>query len=230
MENSGFSQLVLSKQLLRRVLKICLQDLVDNSESLGCTLQVGQLRVDFGQIEVALLVGGGLVGPANNLNDVSRVNAVLDGSAGGRAVLRVDRVDVQGDVDVWLGAVGSLEARLYDFDYTLDIVLSDIISREAEHAFLFQGLQNLFFGRVDRAEAHVDEVARVQFWRLSNGFVAGQAQDVVDGHSVAVAGARSLGRVDVRVGVDPNQNGVGVHLERGTDRSVADGVIAADRE
>ena len=102
MENSGFSQLVLSKELLRRILKICLQDLVDNSESFGSAFQVGQLRVDFGQIEVALLVDGGLVGPANNLNDIRRVNAVLDGSAGGWAVLRVDRVDVQRDVDVWL--------------------------------------------------------------------------------------------------------------------------------
>lgn len=47
---------------------------------------------------------------------------------------------------------------------------------------------------------------------------------------MAVAGARSLGRVDVRVGVDPNQKGVRVHLERGTDRSVADGVVTANRE
>ena len=60
--------------------------------------------------------------------------------------------------------------------------------------------------------------------------MAGQAQDIVYRHSVAISGTRSLRRVNVGVGVDPNQNGVGVHFERGAHGPVANGVIAADGE
>lgn len=221
---------MLNKNFLRRPFKVCLQDLVDNSEGLGGTLQVSQLGVDLGQIKVALLVSGSLIGPANDLNDIHRVNTVLDGSASGRAVLRINRVDVQRDVDVRLFAIDSRIALRNDFDDGLDGVLPDIISCEPEHAFLIEGLQNLLFGLIDRSEAHVDEVTRVQFGRLTDSLVASQAKDVVNRHAMAVARAGSLGRVDVGVGVDPNQNSFGVNLEGRTDRAVADGVIAANRE
>ena len=95
------------------------------------------------------------------------------------------------------------------------------------------------FAGIDIAGADVGEVFGVELWRVAaqiDEFVVAVAKYRRERHAVDVARRRSLGRIDVRVGVKPDEADLGsllfVMIRYRRKRRDRDGVVAAedDRE
>ncbi len=101
--------------------------------------------------------------------------------------------------------------------------------------------QDLLLGRVDVAQADVDElpdvdeVVGLQPAEVLGLLLAGEARQEADGHAVDVARVAGLGGVDVGVGVDPDEGDLAAEalahrLGRAGHGADRDRVVAAQRQ
>ena len=123
-------------------------------------------------------------------------------SAGARGPLRIECVNVEGEVDGGVGAnVG--ECKLHD---TADAVTVDVVHAESADVVL---AEDEFFGAVDVAEANVDEFAEGERRRggkpvEGEGFGDGIVGGAVGG---AAVGSIAVGRIAVNWGVGADSGG-----------------------
>ena len=133
--------------------------------------------------------------------------ATADGRSGRGRNSRIQRVNIEAQVDGELAPrVDMVERHLDDAP---DAVLVDLVHRERLDAVL---AQDALLARVDVAQADVhdalgrqDGLDPAELW---DGLA--EPEEEGDGHAVDVPGLGRFGSIDVGVGVDPDDAGVGV--------------------
>lgn len=191
----------------------------------------GKLGVDLNEVHRAKHAGVG-----DRLGDVvglAKVKTTTHEGAGGRSDLGIDSIDIVAQVkraELTVGLAQRVDGHFHD---VADAVAVDVVHREGSDVLLTDDLALL---RVKVAETNEDDLLRAELGHVLEPLKAGEQSGVHESeqeserHAMHVTAGAGLRSVEVSVGVDPDDTGVGAGTKNGRHGACRDGVVTAEDE